>query len=99
MVKALQRGGIEVILDVVFNHTAEGGHDGRTLDFELPVLRGGSGNWRRWIDTALDPPHEICEWNAEEPVLGTTYRAATQSVVVLIAGEGRMPDISTGGQW
>ena len=33
MVKALQRAGIEVILDVVFNHTAEGNHDGPTLSF------------------------------------------------------------------
>ena len=31
MVKALHRAGIEVILDVVFNHTAEGGQDGPTL--------------------------------------------------------------------
>ena len=31
MVKALHRAGIEVILDVVFNHTAEGGHGGPTL--------------------------------------------------------------------
>jgi len=31
MVKALHRAGLEVILDVVFNHTAEGGHDGPTL--------------------------------------------------------------------
>jgi len=31
MVKALHRAGIEVILDVVFNHTAEGGSDGPTL--------------------------------------------------------------------
>ena len=31
MVKAFHRAGIEVILDVVFNHTAEGGHDGPTL--------------------------------------------------------------------
>ncbi len=30
MVKALHRSGIEVILDVVFNHTAEGGADGPT---------------------------------------------------------------------
>ena len=30
MVKALHRAGIEVFLDVVFNHTAEGGHDGPT---------------------------------------------------------------------
>jgi isoamylase len=31
MVKALHRAGLEVILDVVFNHTAEGGQDGPTL--------------------------------------------------------------------
>jgi isoamylase len=31
MVKALHCGGIEVILDVVYNHTAEGGEDGPTL--------------------------------------------------------------------
>ena len=31
MVKALHRAGIEVILDVVFNHTAEAGEDGPTL--------------------------------------------------------------------
>jgi glycogen operon protein len=30
MVKALHRAGIEVILDVVFNHTAEGHHEGAT---------------------------------------------------------------------
>jgi isoamylase len=57
------------------------------LDFELPILRDGRENWWRWIDTALDPPHEICEWNAEVPVLGTTYRVGARSVVVLIAGE------------
>jgi isoamylase len=33
MVKALHRAGIEVILDVVFNHTAEGEHTGPTLSF------------------------------------------------------------------
>ncbi len=33
MVKALHRAGIEVILDVVFNHTAEGDHTGPTLCF------------------------------------------------------------------
>ena len=33
MVKALHRAGIEVILDVVFNHTAEGGADGPTICF------------------------------------------------------------------
>jgi glycogen operon protein len=60
------------------------------LDFELPKLMDGAENWWRWIDTALDPPHEICEWNAEKPVLATTYRAGARSVVVLIAGEARL---------
>ena len=31
MIKALHRAGIEVILDVVFNHTSEGGADGPTF--------------------------------------------------------------------
>jgi glycogen operon protein len=34
MVKALHRAGIGVILDVVFNHTAEGGDDGVTIGFK-----------------------------------------------------------------
>jgi isoamylase len=34
MVKALHRAGIEVILDVVYNHTAEGNHLGPTLAFK-----------------------------------------------------------------
>jgi isoamylase len=33
MVKAFHKAGIEVILDVVFNHTAEGDHRGPTLSF------------------------------------------------------------------
>ncbi|MGC9393534.1 MAG: glycogen debranching protein GlgX [Anaerolineae bacterium] len=33
MVKALHQAGIEVILDVVFNHTAENDHNGPTLSF------------------------------------------------------------------
>src|SRR5262245_8152319 len=33
MVKALHKAGLEVILDVVFNHTAEGDHRGPTLSF------------------------------------------------------------------
>ncbi|HHP7231452.1 MAG TPA: glycogen debranching protein GlgX, partial [Xenococcaceae cyanobacterium] len=33
LVKALHQAGIEVILDVVFNHTAEGNHEGPTISF------------------------------------------------------------------
>jgi glycogen operon protein len=58
------------------------------LDFELPVLKNGTENWSRWIDTALDPLYEICEWNAEKPVLEATYRVGARSTVVLLTGEG-----------
>src|SRR5690606_14484933 len=34
MVKALNKAGLEVILDVVYNHTAEGNHYGPTLCFK-----------------------------------------------------------------
>ena len=34
MVKALHKAGIEVILDVVFNHTGEGNHKGPTISFK-----------------------------------------------------------------
>jgi len=34
LIKALKENGIEVILDVVFNHTAEGDHNGKTISFK-----------------------------------------------------------------
>jgi glycogen operon protein len=34
MVKALHKAGIEVILDVVFNHSNEGNHEGPTINFK-----------------------------------------------------------------
>jgi isoamylase len=58
------------------------------LDFDLPALGNGATRWVRWIDTALEPPHEICEWNRETQVAESTYRVGARSVVVLIAGEG-----------
>ena len=33
MIKALHKAGIEIVLDVVFNHTAEGGADGPAISF------------------------------------------------------------------
>ena len=55
------------------------------LDFELPPLSGHGDCWRLWIDTALDPPREIVEWQAAQPVSGPAYRAGPRSVVALIA--------------
>ncbi len=40
MVKALHRAGIGVIMDVVLNHTAEGGADGPTINFKGLGNRG-----------------------------------------------------------
>jgi glycogen operon protein len=57
------------------------------LDFEIPPL-GGDRHWRRWIDTALDPPDEICEWDAEPTLSASTYRVGARSVAVLIASNG-----------
>ena len=54
------------------------------LDFELPRLHGGGENpWRRWIDTALDSPHDILEWDRAESVPGYAYRAKSRSVAML----------------
>ncbi len=55
------------------------------LDFELPAREDGLG-WHRWIDTALDPPNEIVEWQKAPPVPGQTYHAGARSVVMLVAG-------------
>ncbi|MEL7085525.1 MAG: glycogen-debranching protein, partial [Cyanobacteria bacterium J06597_1] len=49
MVKALHRAGIEVILDVVFNHTAEGDERGPTISFR------GLDNETYYILDADDP--------------------------------------------
>lgn len=54
MVKALHRAGIEVILDVVFNHTAEGDHTGPTLSFRgidnrsYYILEDGGGRYANY---------------------------------------------------
>jgi glycogen operon protein len=55
------------------------------LDFDLPRLdSAGQNPWRRWIDTALDSPHDIVQWETAESVRGYTYRAESRSVVMLL---------------
>jgi len=54
------------------------------LDFELPRLNNAGENpWHRWIDTALDSPRDIVEWETAEPVSSEVYRAESRSVVML----------------
>jgi glycogen operon protein len=56
------------------------------LDFELPPVDNGRENpWHRWIDTALDAPYDIVEWQKAPSIPGYTYRAEARSVVVLYA--------------
>jgi glycogen operon protein len=54
MVKGLHNAGIEVILDVVYNHTAEGNHSGPTLSFRgidnLAYYRTVPGDQRHYMD-------------------------------------------------
>jgi isoamylase len=66
MVKALHRAGIEVILDVVYNHTAEGDHRGPTLSFRgvdnLSYYRCAPDQPRYYMDftgtgNSLNPRH------------------------------------------
>jgi glycogen operon protein len=57
------------------------------LEFELPPPTDGHA-WRRWIDTSLESPNDIAEWQAAPAFAGTAYPSAPRSVVVLIAGPG-----------
>ncbi|MEU5099225.1 glycogen debranching protein GlgX [Streptomyces sp. NPDC020996] len=55
MVKALHAAGLEVILDVVYNHTAEGNERGPTLSFRgidnASYYRLVDGDWKHYYDT------------------------------------------------
>jgi len=56
------------------------------LDFELPTPGERAGSpWRRWIDTSLDAPDDIVEWQVPSPISGNTYRTGSRSVVLLVA--------------
>lgn len=67
MVKALHRAGIEVILDVVYNHTAEGDERGPTLSFRgldndtYYILEDGGSRYANYTGTGntLNGNHPI----------------------------------------
>lgn len=69
MVKALHKAGIEVILDVVFNHTAEGNQDGPTVCFKgldnpiYYILEDGTGNFCNYSGCGNS-------FNGNHPVVG-----------------------------
>jgi len=67
MVKALHRAGIEVILDVVYNHTAEGNHRGPVYNFKglenraYYILEEGRARYANYSGTGntLNANHSI----------------------------------------
>jgi glycogen operon protein len=70
--------GENMVFHLIFNAYWE------PLDFELPRLNsGGENGWRRWIDTALDSPDDIVEWEMAQSIPGYVYRAESRSVVML----------------
>jgi len=65
------------------------------LEFELPPVAAGGGHpWRRWIDTFLESPHDIADWDRAPLVSGDRYRAEPRSVVVLFAGLEPAPTVT-----
>jgi isoamylase len=73
MVKALHDAGIEVILDVVYNHTAEGGHLGPTLS-----LRGIDN--QSYYRLTLDNPRTYLDFTG----CGNTLNMQSPQVLRLI---------------
>jgi glycogen operon protein len=60
------------------------------LTFEVPPAGGSEGAvWQRWIDTALDSPHDIVEWQTAPLVPGSSYTVGPRSVVMLFLRPGQ----------
>jgi isoamylase len=56
-----------------------------SLAFELPSTRGqGSRRWRRWIDTFLPSPEDICAWDDAPLVSQSRYVVEPRSLVLLV---------------
>jgi glycogen operon protein len=77
MVKAMHRAGIEVILDVVYNHTAEGNHLGPMLSFK------GADN-ASYYRLVPDDPHHYMDFtgtgNSLNPVHPSVLRLIMDSL-------------------
>src|SRR5262245_47609791 len=63
------------------------------LEFELPPASdGGRRPWRRWIDTFLESPHDIVDWESAPTVPGNIYRVEPRAMVALLADMGANGD-------
>jgi isoamylase len=57
-----------------------------SLRFELPPMaESGASGWHRWIDTALDAPDDLCEWETAPLLKDLAYTVQPRSTVVLFA--------------
>jgi isoamylase len=56
------------------------------LEFELPSAGGDGRSWRRWIDTSLDAPDDLAEWDRAPRISAERYRAEPHSLVMLFTG-------------
>jgi isoamylase len=56
------------------------------ISFELPQKENGRRlYWHRWLDTALDSPEDIRDWDSAPIVQAKTYLTQPRSVVALVA--------------
>ena len=55
------------------------------LTFELPKLSlDQKRTWKRWIDTSLPSPQDICNWNEITEIKESVYTVTPHSVVILV---------------
>jgi len=55
-----------------------------SLEFELPEIKD-TLHWKRWIDTSLESPGDICDWQDAVIITTEKYGVQSHSVVVLVA--------------
>jgi isoamylase len=94
MVKALHRAGIEVILDVVFNHSAEGDHGGPTLSFRglendlYYILEDDKTYYRNFTGCANT-------LKANHPIMGMIMLESMRYWVSVMHGDGFRIDLAS----
>ncbi|MBW3466706.1 glycogen debranching protein GlgX [Arthrospiribacter ruber] len=55
------------------------------LDFELPKhIDGKEITWKRWLDTSLPSPEDICLWADAPPISEDSYHLHEHSIAILI---------------
>lgn len=58
----------------------------QSLDFEIPqTLNGKSVKWRRWLDTSLEGPCDICLWSEAGNYNKPTYEVKSHTIAILFA--------------